>query len=299
MNLKKLGISCDEGNIILSKRFLPPLLFCLFFFVFLMSSGGHIMTPDGLLTFVMTENFVKNGSLTLNVDSSVTRQTGWGVNYTIEDLVKKRAVMEYKKGLNNEMTKEEFVKDYFEKTDLRSVEANRYAVLPLIAVPLYLIAESIGINPLNFVPLFLNSIIIAITAVVIFLLGKEIFNSERIGVALSLIFGFTSYIWPYTNGMLARPLAIMFMMIFIYFIIKNKKEERFFYPILAGVSLMLMGISQGGLYFAMPLLLIYGLFELRKNRKALTVFVIAVVLLILVQLYINDYRYGSPFDITG
>jgi len=299
MNLKKLGISWDEGNIILSKRFLPPLLFFLFFFVFLMTSGGHIMTPDGLLTFIMTENFVENGSLTLNINSLAAIETEWPVFFTIEDLVKKRAEREYEKGQNNEITKEEFIIDYFEKTDLHTVEANRYAVLPLIAVPLYIIAESIGINPLNFAPLFLNSVIVAITAVVIFLLGKEIFNSERIGIALSLIFGFTSYIWPYTNGMLARPLAIMFMMIFIYFIIKNKKEERFFYPIFAGVSLMLMGISQGGLYFAMPLLLIYGFFELRKNRKVLTVFVITVVLLFLVQLYINDSRYGSPFDFTG
>ncbi len=55
------------------------------------------MSPDGMITFIMTENFVTNGSPTLNIDSSAARQTGFAVNYSIEDIVTDRAEREYEK----------------------------------------------------------------------------------------------------------------------------------------------------------------------------------------------------------
>ncbi len=299
MNLKNFGVSTDLGYILLSNKFLPLLLFFLFFFVFLTTSGGHIMTLDGMLTFIMTENFVTNGSPTLNIDSLAARQTGFGVYYSIEDIVTNRAEREYEKEQNKEITKEEFTKDYFEKTNLNEVPPPHYVVVPTVAAPLYLIAKSIGAEPLNFVPWIFNSSIVAITAVVIFFLSKEIFNSERIGFVLSLLFGFTSYIWPYTNGMLARPLAILFMMLSIYFLIRNKKNEHFFFPIFAGVSLGLMGLTHANFFLLMPGLVAFGFFELRKNRKYLMLFGISLVLLFLVQAVVNDYRFGSPFDLYG
>jgi len=299
MSLKKLGISYHGPYVTLNSKSLPLLLFFLFFLVFITTSGGHLMTLDGFNTFIMTENFVNNGSLTLTIDSSAARQTEYGIWYYVTDLVKARAENEYQKGNNNEQTKEEFVKDYVENANLHDVQAQNYLVIPTLAVPLYVIAESINVNPLNFVPLFLNSTIIAITAVVVFFLGKEIFTSYRIGFVLSLIFGFTTFIWPYNNGMLARPLAIMFMMLAIYFIITSKKKNHFFYPIFAGVSLGLMGFSHVNLYFLFPGIAIFGFFELRKNRKSLIYFGIALVVLLLVQASVNNYRYGSPLDFHG
>jgi len=129
-----------------------------------------------------------------------------------------------------------------------------------------------------------------------FFLSKEIFYSERIAFVLSLIFAFTSYIWPYGSGMLARPLAILFMLLVIYFIIKNKNNERFYFPIFAGVSLWLMGLTHSLFYLLLPGLVIFGFWEFRKNRKSLIVFVISIALFFLVQASLNDYRFGTVFD---
>ena len=89
------------------------------------------------------------------------------------------------------------------------------------------------------------------------------------------------------------------MMLSIYFLIRNKKKERFFFPIFGGVSLGLMGLTHANFFLLMPGLVDFVFFELRKNRKYLMLFGISLVLLFLVQASVNDYRFGSPFDLYG
>lgn len=294
------------------KRLLPLFIFSFFFLIYLASSGAHGDPYDGLSYFLMTENFVLNGTPSININSPSADELGFDINEYIrtQSSVAAWSQWEFQRlQIAPDLTFEEYrsvypfseYRDaYVEKIDRENfLPSSNYLVLPILAAPLYAIATVLNLSTIHFVFLFLNSTIIATSAVVMFYLGKEIFKSERIGFVLSLIFGITSYIWPYTTSMFARPLGILFLMISIYLILHQKNRKGIVVPFLAGFSIALSSLSHPHFLMLLPAVFVFGIYEFRKDKRHLMMFVSAVLILLLILGYLNYTVRDSFFQYVG
>ena len=239
-----------------SKKLLPLMIFSFYFLIYLASAGGHPDSFDGVTYFLMSENLALHGAPTLNIHSPSAQDLGFDVHQYIRIRASLDAWPAWQKHAPD-MRFGDFRDDYLKKVNWESFYAGGYLVLPFLAAPLYVIAIILHIPPTAFVFLFTNSIIIASSATVMFMLGKEMFKSERIGFVLSLIFGVTSFIWPYISSFFSNPLAILFFMLSMYFILRQKNENRNTYSLLAGITLGLSFLSHLESLLLLPPMLIY------------------------------------------
>jgi len=287
-----------QGLVNRKKSFLPYLIFVFFFLIFISSSGGHVDSYDGVSYFLITENFVLNGSPSININSPSASDMGFVEETYIKD--KSRIIAlnnwEQSEDLQSNMTKREYIRITYDQIDKEAFFGPAYLVLPLVAVPLYMLASALQVSPIHFVPLFLNSSIIAASAVVVFLIGKTLFHSERIGFTVSLIFGLTSFMWPYITSMWARPLAILFLLIIIYLILRSRNSQNNMIPFFVGICIGLSVLTHITFLALAPGLIIFGVWEFRKKKKHLIFLVVGLLIMIGIQLYSNDYRFGDMYD---
>jgi len=275
------------------KRLFPVLLFFFFFFIFLATSGGHTDPVDGFVAFLFTENFVMNGTPALNVNSPTALDFDFDVERIIRFKTGDIAAHEYDNNPDPNLTREEYIKRAIENASREEHYGPWYLVLPTVAVPLYVTAQFFNSYPYTFVSLFLNSIIIGISCVVVFFLGKSIFGSEKIGFVLALIFGVTSFIWPYNSSMFARPLAILFLMLAIYLIYNNKNNKSTITPFLSAVFIGLFVLSHTLFLLYVPGFLIFGIFSFKDDKRKLIAFLVGVVIIAAIIGSINYARFDS------
>ena len=219
------------------------------------------------------------------------------LGFPLEAKLERVATISYEKNVEmlGNFNQTEYVNEFMEKNKDEFYNQT-YLALPIVAIPFYFMSLYLGFSPINFVHLFLNSSIIAVTAVIIFALGKELFKSERIGFVLSIIFGLTSFIWPHVSSMFPRPLGILFLMLSIYFILHSRKKSGLVLPIFAGISFGMSFISMSFFLLFLLGMIIFGIYQFRKNKKQLAAFVIATIIMVGVQGYANIYRFGAIDD---
>lgn len=284
------------------KKSLSLLIFSFFFLVYIASNGGHVDEYDGIYTFLVTENFALNGSPSLNVDSPSQHELGADIEKHIRfmywNMIEDNFYKRFSNGDSPE--RQEFLKTYLNDVNYKAFYGPTYLVLPTIGLPFYLLAKIINFPVIHFVPLFLNSMIVAISCTMIFLLGRELFKSEGVGFVLSLIFGVTSFIWPYITSMYANPLGIMFIITALYFIVQQRRKGYLF-PFLGGICIGLSFLSYPLMLQLTPGVLIFGGVEFRKDKKKLLAFIIGFLIMVGIQAYVNYARFGSveSFGFSG
>ncbi len=291
-------------------RVLLPLVFLFFLLINLTANGGHTDISDGFRAFLITENLALNGKLGYSIDLPSANPDVWFL-YRGQDLEFKlnaQADIAFIKNLSQlEQTQNQEAIQEFKnnreswKDDYKENHKNEFfdqvpLALPVVAFPFYLLALTWELNPLYIVPFFVNSIVIATICLVIFTFGRELFKSNRIGFVLSIIFGLTSFFWPYISSMYSRPLASLFVILCIYLIFYQKKKTGFIYAILAGLSLGLSIITQPHMIMLSPILGIYGFYQFRKNKKQIVAFILILLIMISLIASINYYRDGSIED---
>jgi hypothetical protein len=278
------------------KIILPTSIFFFFFFIFISSSGGHSDPVDGFVYFLMAENMVVKGSPTLNVNSTTALDFGFDVEKKIAGRTSGMAALEYDKNPDPNLTRSEHNKIAIENANREEFVGPYYILLPIIAAPLYVMAQFLGVYPFTFVPFFLNSIIITFICVVVFFFGKAVFGSEKIGFVLALIFGVTSFIWPYNSTMFARPLAILFLVLSMYFIYNNKNNQNIISPFLSAIFIGLSVLSHTFFVLYTIPLFGYGLISFKGNKKKLVTFLLGIVVISLVLGTVNHVRFDSVTD---
>jgi len=288
-----------QNSLIKSDKFLVLLIFSFFLSTYLVTSGGHLDNYDGIVEFLKAENFVNTGNLGLNVNSPTAYELGFDIEKHIEIKSTSHANFLYDNNFLNvqeNMTRGEFHKQYKNNIDKENYYGPFYLLLPFVSAPLFLLADIVNIPTVNFVPLFLNSIIIAGSCVLVFLLGKHLFKSEQIGFILSLMFGLTSFIWPYITSMFSRPLAILLMLIAIYLIITQKNRKNNLPSLIAGISLGLTVLAHPIFLLILFGIMVYGIIEFRKHKKNLVLFMVGIIVMGSIIAYTNYERFQSPFD---
>jgi len=277
-----------------SERALPVLIFALLFLVNLSVSHGAPDVTDGKRAFLYAENLALNGRLGLALDLP-SAETEVFPGHSIRSMNSSLQIVaerSYRLLDPDGIAKDEYIGRFMEQ-NRDEFYYQVPLVLPVLAAPLYKIAEAVGATPIELVPLYLNSIIIAVFGVIMFAIGRELFNSEKIGLVMALMFGLTTFMWPYVSSMFARPLALMFLFLGLYLVLYGRKRGGVLLPVLAGASVGMSYIAHPNLLTLAPAVLAFGLIQYRKNRKQIMALILVSIVMVGFMACLNHYRFGA------
>ena len=172
-------------------------VFVFFFIINLMASGGHIDMWDGMVTFMITESMALKQTAELHPEiPSISLANPSDMVHTM---------MDYEVGNYKVLTGKYY--DWISSLKhLEPVFSSRSLLLPAIAVPAYLLASLLSLNPVSVIGISVNSLIISLTSLVIFCFSLDLYGSRRIAFILGLVFVGCSFILPYNNTLFPQPL---------------------------------------------------------------------------------------------
>jgi hypothetical protein len=249
---------------------IAAVLALLLFGIYLLSFSGLFYSQDSMLMFSVAESFVKRGEFSAD--------QMWTVYKARHEL-----------GLDGEA---------YSKTGYGA---------PLFAVPLYALALILPGNlGLTQTTMLTSSIVIALTAAMMFLSARQLQFSRGVSGATALLFGLATPAWVYAKQYWSEPYALFTLFATFYFLQRFRAEPRGRDALIAGVMLGLAITIRYPNAALVPFFAWYG-FELqnilrapRSNQqmRGLAWFVFALAFFALTIAYYNWARYGNPLT-TG
>jgi hypothetical protein len=241
------------------------LVFIFFFLINVISSGGHLDWWDGTEAFLVTESMVLKQTAKLDPAVPSVKDLGFNVNYTVY------ANTALQGGNTSNPS----------SVILEPVYTVRSLLLSSAGVPFYYAANIFSASPVVTVGLFVNSLFISLTAVIIFCICIEIQRSNKIAFAMSLIYCFCSFVWPYNATFWVQPLQGLLLVSSAYFIlltshrnhsflcnyVLERKRRGFLFAGLAGLSLGLSVFAHPTSLILIPAFLIYSFFSVMRRQK--------------------------------
>jgi hypothetical protein len=276
-----------------SEKKLVFLVFVFFLLINILSSGGHLDSWDGIEAFLVTETMVTNHTAMLDPSVPSVRALNFNLNYTIFNSTASN--------LGNYSDPQ--------KMTLEPVYTVRSLILSAAAVPFYYSALVFSESPVVFVGLFVNSLFISLTAVVIFCISSEIQRSKRIGFIMSLIYSVCTFVWPYNTTFWVQPLQGLLLVVPIYLLILTRHNDRSFlchFSVLsnkrtgsllaglAGLSLGLAVFAHPTSLLSVPAVLVYAFFSVMRHQKwNFIYFLVTLVAVLFFTGLVNYVRFGS------
>jgi hypothetical protein len=276
-------------------------VFVFFLIINFISSGGHTDMWDGMVTFLVTESMALKHTAQLHPEipsiSNASTQSRLNVMVNFEVGNYKALIGKYYEWLS-------------QSSPVEPVFTSRSLLLPAISVPFYFIATIIPVDAVSLVSLSVNSVIIAITGLVLFAFALDLYGSRRIAFVLGLIFFGCSFILPYNTSLFPQPLQGLCIISGIFFLHKVRHvhpnylcqttlrrdlghKTRYAYCVLSasliGFSVIASPIS--GLFI--PAYIICSIVYLRRNKKLLLSFLMTLAVLMILVGTLNYIRFGS------
>jgi len=259
------------------------------------TTGGHQYSIDDTKYFLITENIVVNQSFMLdpNSPSLDVIYNGEGEK-TFTDFQFLKYVNE--EGIIGKGERSGHAKSvWMEKNPIVAFYFEAPPLLPILAVPLYYLATITSSNPIPILMFFTNTIILSLTSLMIFKFGLHYFRSNKIAFVLSLVFLVTTFVWPLNTGMMLRPLASLMVILGVYFVETSNAESRF-KIVIAGLCIGFSLLAHVAALILLPILIAYGIYKLRKNKKQVALLLISFFVVMMIQAYTNEARFGSVTD---
>jgi hypothetical protein len=260
-----------------SKNKQACLVFALILGINLLSSGGHFDSSDGVEQFLITESIVLKKTFKLDPTVPSAKEMDFDVKNSIENYY----------SLQNGKARDS-------SEPLEPMYSMRSLLLSIIAVPFYYLGIIFSISPIAVVGLFVNSVIISLTALVIFYFIVDLLKSVKIAVFLAVIFSISTFVWPYNTSLFPQPLQGLTLISSIYFLNKTTNQD---YKS-AGIGGTLLGLTM----FTNPVsvlfvvgIVIFSIFKL-PNRKMFATFLVTLSLVLFILFILNFVRFGSFTD---
>lgn len=242
----------------------------LLFGIYLLSFSGVFYSQDSMLMYSVAESFVKRGEFS-------TDQM-WSVYKARDEL-----------GPDGEA---------YSKTGYGA---------PLFAAPLYALALILPGNlGLSQTTMLTSSIVIALTAAMLFLSARQLQFLRGVSGATALLFGVATPAWVYAKQYWSEPYALFTLFAAFYFLQRFRAAPRGHDALLAGAMLGLAITIRYPNAALVPFFAWYG-FDLpsllraprsKEQMRGLAWFVFALALFALTIAYYNWTRYGNPLT-TG
>ncbi len=191
---------------------------------------------------------------------------------------------------------------------LEPVYTVRSLLLSAAAVPFYYAAIFFSASPAVIVGLFVNSLFISLTAIIIFCICIELQRSNKIAFATSLVYCVCSFVWPYNATFWVQPLQGLLLVSSTYFIlltshhnhlflcnyVLERKRRSFLFAGLAGLSLGLSVFAHPTSLIFIPAFLAYSFFSVMRHQKQNFILLLLILGTVLFLTGLTNYaRYGS------
>jgi hypothetical protein len=263
-------------------------VFSVFFLINIVSSGGHLDWRDGVEAFVVTESMVLKNSAKFHSDVPSVREL--------------------------------YAETWLSKYDLFSqpTYTPRSLLLSAIVIPFHYSATAVLlISPILAAGLLVNSIIISLISLVIFLFSLEMYSSKRLAFILSTIFSVCSFIWPYNTSLYPQPLQALLLIAPAYFLYKsvhfsptficsyskqhykngsgdNNERRALVYDLVAGTILGLSVFAHPSSLIAIPGFIVYTIISaVWKRKKRLAYFLVSLAVVLTFIAFVNYIRFGT------
>ncbi|MBA3978758.1 MAG: hypothetical protein H0X50_11310 [Nitrosopumilus sp.] len=276
------------------------LIFAFFFLINIASSGGHFDWWDGMEAFFVTESMVLKHTAKLDPSVPSIAKLNFDINYTVNT----NKILQTKENPNNNNNTEVL---------LEPVYTVRSLMLSAAAVPFYYAAMLLSVSPIAIIGLFVNSLFISLTCVVIFCFSLELNRSKKISLASSVIFGVCSFVWPYNTTFWVQPLQALTLILSAFFIFKslhynqsfichyilsnsNDKRKGHYFASLGGLFLGLSVFAHPTSIIVIPGFLVYSFIFIQrrnKNTKAFFSFLIVLGIVLFLAGAVNYARFGT------
>jgi hypothetical protein len=268
------------------------LVFIFFFLINIITSGGHLDWWDGTEAFLVTESMVLKQTAKLDPAVPSVKDLGFNVNYTVY------ANTALQKGnISNPSS-----------VTLEPIYTVRSLLLSAAAVPFYYAAVIFSASPVVTIGLFVNSLFISLTAVIIFCICIEVQRSNKIALAMSLIYCVCSFVWPYNATFWVQPLQGFLLISSAYFIlltshhnhsflcnyVLERKRKSLLFAGLAGLSLGLSVFAHPTSLILIPAFLVYAFFSAMRHQKMDLILLLIIMGTVLFLAGLTNYlRYHS------
>ncbi|MDW0282146.1 MAG: hypothetical protein QN720_06560 [Nitrososphaeraceae archaeon] len=276
-------------------------VFVFFFIINLMASGGHIDMWDGMVTFMITESMALKQTAQLHPEiPSISLANPSDMVHTM---------MDYEVGNYKVLTGKYY--DWVSSLKpLEPVFSSRSLLLPAIAVPAYLLASLLSLNPVSVIGISVNSLIISLTSLVIFCFSLDLYGSRRIAFILGLVFVGCSFILPYNNTLFPQPLQGLCIITAAFFLYKSRHYNHSFICIYTrhenynnkrgiiygGLAALFLGMSvlaSPASAMFIPAFIICAFLYTRHNRKIIACFILTLAIILFSAGVVNYLRFGS------
>jgi hypothetical protein len=261
--------------------------FIFFLVLNVLSSGGHFDWRDGVETFIVTESMIVKGSTMIHSDLPSVKEL-YGKSYDRSNVT----------------------------TVPQPYHSPRSLLLATISIPFYYVATVLFYSPVAVTALFVNSVLIALTALVVFSFSFKLYGSIKISFLSGLIFSFCSFVWPYNTSLYPQPLQALLIITPVYLIYRSEHQHhaficnytnggininsaswlksKFVYPILSGSLLGLAVLAHPSSIITVPGFIAYFVLSpVTFSKKALIAFMIPLTIIIFIVVLVNFWRFGS------
>jgi hypothetical protein len=276
-------------------------VFAFFLIVNFLSTGAHTDMWDGVVTFLVAESMAIKHSAKLHPDIPSVLQSNPA------DAV--RSMISYEIG-NYKAVTGKYPEWIQESMPLEPVYSTRNLLLPAIVVPIYYAAIAFSLSPILVIAFFTNSMIIALTSLVIFCFSLDIYGSKRIAFILSLIFSVCSFVLPYNTSFFPQPLQTLLIITAAFFIYKSlhfhssficnyssmkkkKNSTAIYFAALGGFFLGLSVFAHPSSIIVVPGYVVYCTFSMRHNKKSFVSFLMALSIVLFFMGLVNYIRFDS------
>lgn len=277
------------------------LIFVLFFIINLITSGGHLDLWDGMVTFMITESMALKHTAQLHPEIPRISEA------KPSDAV--HTMMNYEIG-NYKVLTGKYYEWVSHLSPYEPVFSSRSLLLPGVAVPFYLIADILSLDPLTMIGLLVNSLIISLTALVVFCFSYDLYGSKKISLMLGAIFVGCSFILPYNNTLFPQPLQSLCLITAAYFLYKSRHINNLFIcnflqqrirniktgTVYSGLAAVFLGMSifaspTSALF--VPAYIICSILYFRNSKKLLFCFLVCLAILVALVGLVNYLRFGT------
>jgi hypothetical protein len=285
-----------------TSKLLIVAIFSFFFSLNVLTSGGHLDWWDGTEAFLVTESMVIKHSAKLHPDVPTLEKMPFDIAYSVYS---NKVLQTGNTSLNKDTI------------TLEPVYTVRSLFLSAIGVPFYHLALATSAPPIGVVGLFVNSMLIALTCVIVFCFSYEIYRKRWISFALSLIFGVCSFVWPYDTSFWAQPLQGLTLISGTYFLFKGIQYHKSFnlrrqnhsqlvqlvwnrvtcFCILAGILVGLSVFAHPTSIIFIPGFIAYTILSLKREGKSKIIFFLMALCVTLFFVGLTNFlRFGSFTD---
>jgi hypothetical protein len=285
-----------------SNKLLITYVFVVFLIINFVSSGGHTDLWDGMITFLITEGMALKQ--TAQLDPEIPSISNTSIPIMINTFL-------HWEVQNNKVVTGKYYDWVSLSRPIEPVFTSRALLLPSISVPFYFLSTLLSVNPVSLVAFSVNSIIIALTGLVIFCFSLDLYGSKRLAFILGLIFITCTFILSYNTSLFPQPLQALCVVSGVFFLYKARHNRPSFiciftrnidaaHPKTAYLHCGLAGLFFGLSIFASPTsglflpgFVICSFIFLRHNKRLLLCFLLTLGALLISAGILNYVRFGS------